>query len=89
MLGYRQARSPGPAARKAFSPPDGRPCRMKSVIRFKERILSLTRRQVLQAAETYFDPDRHRQAVAVISGDTQLKEANEKIGEDRLSLFRI
>ncbi|MFC1828575.1 insulinase family protein [Thermodesulfobacteriota bacterium] len=57
--------------------------------RFKERLLELTRRQVIQVAEKYFDQGVENQAVAVISGDEQLKSANEKLVKNRLELHRI
>ena len=69
---------PGPAARKAF---------YRKIIhlsddarqQFKERLLHMNSRRVKEAASKYFDGDRDAQAVAVISGETQLKTANEKL----------
>ncbi len=60
---------PGPAARKAYyrkliSLSD----EMRT--RFKSRLLSLSRSQVVQAAERYFDENGAQKAVAVISGKT-------------------
>ena len=80
--------APGAAARKAF---------YREIISlsdearqdYKERILALTRDQVLRTAEKYFDPDNTQQAVAVISGEDQLKSANRKLSAQALKLYRI
>ena len=79
---------PGPAARKAYyrkiiSLSD------EMRIRFKSRLLSLTRSQVMQAAGKYFDKNEAQKAVAVISGEEKLKAANEKFGGNPLELHRI
>ncbi|MBT8372129.1 MAG: insulinase family protein, partial [Deltaproteobacteria bacterium] len=79
---------PGPAARKAYyrqiiSLSD----EMRS--RFKRRLLSLTRKQVLKAAERYFDKNENQKAVAVVSGEEKLKTANEKLSERPLKICRI
>ncbi len=79
---------PGPAARKSF---------YRSIIaltddmrkQYKSRLLNLTRKQVIQAAEKYFDGDRGKKAVAVISGEEQLKAANQKMSSRPLKLYRI
>jgi hypothetical protein len=79
---------PGPAARKAF---------YRKIIslsddmrmQFKTRLLSLTRKQVIQAAEKYFDGDQEKKAVAVISGEEKLKAANEALSANPLKLNRI
>lgn len=79
---------PGPAARKAFYrklislSDDARK-------RFKTNLLSLKRNQVLKVAEKYFNQKEKKQAVAVISSEEKLKEANQKIKESPLNLFRI
>jgi hypothetical protein len=57
--------------------------------RFKSRLLSLTRSQVVQAAGKYFDENETRKAVAVISGEDKLKAANEKLAGKALDLKRI
>ena len=57
--------------------------------RFKTRLLSLTRSQVMQAAEKYFDKNGARRAVAVISGEDKLKAANAKLSGKPLELHRI
>ncbi len=46
---------------------------------FKQRLLSQTRKQVLDAAGRYFDRNRESAAVAVISGESQIAAANEKL----------
>jgi len=79
---------PGPAARKAF---------YRSILfltddmraQYKSRLLNLTRKQVIQAAERYFNGDEEKKAVAVISGEEQLKAANEKLAANPLRLNRI
>ncbi len=79
---------PGPAARKAYyrkiiSLDD------EMRIRFKSRLLSLTRSQVVRAAGKYFDENQPKKAVAVISGEGKLKAANEKFSGKPLVLHRI
>ena len=79
---------PGPAARKAF---------YRKLIslsddarnRFKTNILSLKRNQIIKVAEKYFNQEEKKQAVAVISSEEKLKEANKKIKGRPLNLFRI
>ena len=58
-------------------------------IRFKTELLSLTRSQVMQAAEKYFDRKDTQKAVAVVSGEDQLTAANEKLVGSPLKLYRI
>jgi hypothetical protein len=78
---------PGPAARKAF---------YRKIIdltdearqQFKERLLKLNRRRVREAAMKYFDTSRDNQTVAVISGESQLEEANKKLDRP-LTLHKI
>ncbi len=78
---------PGPAARKAF---------YRKIIRladearqqFKQALLQLNARQVREAAEKYFDPGRYPDAVAVISGESQLQKANTEL-QPPLKLHRI
>jgi len=79
---------PGPTARKAF----GR--RLVSLTddmrrRFKEAILATTRKEVAEAADRYFTPDRFEEAIVVISGKEQLETANQLLGEERLALKAI
>jgi Zn-dependent M16 (insulinase) family peptidase len=79
---------PGPAARKAF---------YRSILfltddmraQYKSRLLNLTRDQVIQAAERYFNADEANKAVAVISGEEKLKEANSAMPDHPLKLYRI
>ena len=79
---------PGPAARKAY---------YRKIIslsddmryRFKSRLLSLTRNQVMKAAEKYFVKNEIPKAVAVISGEEKLKAANETLSDGPLDIFRI
>ena len=56
---------------------------------YKSKLLNLTRKQVIQVAEKYFDGDQGKKAVAVISGEEQLKAANAKMHDDPLKLYRI
>jgi Zn-dependent M16 (insulinase) family peptidase len=80
--------APGAAARKAF---------YREIISlsdearqdYKERILVLTRKQVVRTAEKYFDPRNHAKAVVVISGEQQLKAANQNLSSQPLELYRI
>lgn len=79
---------PGPAAKKAFyrklvSLSD------EARNRFKEKVLSVTRSQVITVAKKYFDQAGRQQAVAVISSEDKLKEANEKLAKNPLTLHRI
>jgi hypothetical protein len=79
---------PGSAARKAF---------FRKIVslsddmreQFKEKLLALTRKQVIIVAEKYFDDSNEKQAVAVISSKAGLKAANEKLTGNPLKLFRI
>lgn len=79
---------PGPSAKKAF---------MRKFVslsdedrkQYKANLLALTREEVVAVAGRYFDPDRAGQAVAVISGEEQLKAANVRLGDKPLSLNRI
>ncbi len=79
---------PGPAARKAFAR------RLISLTdemrsRYKESLLSINRKQVVDTAERYFTPGRSEQAVAVVSGKEQLEVANEVLGGEGLVLKGI
>ncbi|MBU4258830.1 MAG: insulinase family protein [Proteobacteria bacterium] len=56
--------------------------------RFKTNLLSLKRNQVIKVAKKYFN-QAEKQAVAVISSEEKLKEANKKIKGRPLNLFRI
>jgi Zn-dependent M16 (insulinase) family peptidase len=79
---------PGPAAKKAF---------FRKIVslsddmreRFKEKLLEMTRDQVINAAEKYFAGTPDRQAVAVISNENKLNAANKEFAQNPLKLFRI
>ncbi len=70
--------APGEAGQKAF---------FRKMIRltdeqrrlFKEGVLAVTRDEVAAAGETYFNRDRNKRAVAVISGLSRLEEAGKKL----------
>ena len=78
---------PGPAARKAFHrklinlTDDARQ-------NFKEKLLTIGRKEVMATADTYFDLDPEESGIAVISGETQLEAANAKL-EKPLELYQI
>jgi Zn-dependent M16 (insulinase) family peptidase len=79
---------PGPAAKKSFyrkiiSLSD------ESRARFKERLLSLTRDEVIRAAKKYFTPSDRASGVAVISSEERLKSFNEKKPEGALRFYKI
>jgi len=79
---------PGPAARKSFYR------RMISMTdearrRFKQGLLKLKKKDVLETAQRYFEPGRVSCGVAVISSEDRLKQANEKIPENPLRLYKI
>jgi hypothetical protein len=57
--------------------------------RFKKNLLNLGRSDVLRVAEKYFNYHPDELAVAVISGEDKLKEANEKLGDRKLILNKI
>ena len=80
--------SPGTAARKAFF--------RKIVLlsdhtreQFKQELLTLTRNQVIDVAQKYFDNSNQKQAVAVISNEDRLNAANKQLAHNPLKLFRI
>jgi len=79
---------PGPAARKAFH---RKIVFLSDEIRgqFKTRLLTLTRRNVKQTAEKYFDIQSARRAIAVVSNAEKLKEANQKMADQPLKLYQI
>jgi Zn-dependent M16 (insulinase) family peptidase len=79
---------PGPAARKAFY---RKIVSLSDEIRsqFKTRLLSLKRHDIRQAAAKYFDTRAEQQAVAVISNEEKLKEANQQLADRPLKLFQI
>ncbi len=80
--------SPGTAARRAFF--------RKIVLlsdhtreQFKQELLTLTRNQVIDVAQKYFDNYNQKQAVAVISNEDRLNAANKQLAHNPLKLFRI
>jgi len=79
---------PGPAARKAFY---RKIVSLSDEIRsqFKTRLLTLTRRDVMQTAEKYFDIQSGQRAIAVISNEEKLKEANQLLADQPLNLYQI
>ena len=79
---------PGPAARKAFY---RKIVSLSDEIRsqFKTRLLTLTRRDIKQVAEKYFDIQSAKRAVAVISNEEKLKEANQQLADNPLKLYQI
>ncbi len=80
---------PGPAARKAF---------LRDMVcltddarsRFKSRLLSLTRTDVIRVAQQYFNPDDRNFGIAVISNDTRLKSSEETLPDQPpLTLYKL
>jgi hypothetical protein len=71
---------PGPAARKAFF---RKIIRLSDDLRegFKQRLIALTRREVLAAAERYFGGGLQHCSVAVIGSEENLLAANAKLPE--------
>jgi Zn-dependent M16 (insulinase) family peptidase len=79
---------PGPAARKAFyrgiiSLTD------EMRLAFKKNLLLVDVKQVQDVAGKYFSDNGKDRAVAVISGEEKLKEANRSLGDTPLALYRI
>jgi len=79
---------PGTAARKAFF--------RKIVLlsddtrkQFKQKLLTLTRNQVIDIAQKYFDNSNQKQGVAVISNEDRLNAANKQLAHNPLKLFKI
>ena len=78
---------PGPAARKAF---------FRRIIalsdemreRFKQRLIALSRREVIAAAERYFGGGLNHCSMAVIGSEEKLLEANTQL-EEPLELHKI
>ena len=80
--------APGKKARKAFyrkvvSLSD------EERLRFKKQLLAITRDTVVTVAEKYFDQNRIKRAVAVISSEEKLKEANKELTSNPLQLYHI
>ncbi len=55
---------------------------------FKKQLFTVDRSKVLETAEKYFS-NKNTHAVAVISSVQKLKEANEKLEESQLKLYKI
>jgi len=80
--------TPGIAARKAF---------FRKIVsladetraRFKNDLLHLEHSDILRVAEKYFNYQPDEMAIAVISGEDKLKEANSKLGDRGLLLHKI
>ncbi len=79
---------PGPAARKAFY---RKLLKLSDEARkqHKKSLLNLSREKILTAAKKYLDPEKHNDAVGVISGEDQLEAANHKLEDNPLKLFSI
>ncbi len=79
---------PGPSARKAFY---RKLLGLSDEARkqYKKELLNLSRKKILAVAEKYFDPETHKDAVAVISGEDQLEAANRVLYDKPLKLFGI
>ncbi len=80
--------TPGAAARKAFyrdlvGLTDG------ARQAYKTRLLSVSRQDVMAVGDKYFKDSAAQSAVAVISGEEKLAQANQKLGEEKLELFKI
>ncbi len=79
---------PGPAARKAF---------YRKLIGlsdeqrkgFKDRLLSVTRDRVATAGRHYFPENQAEKNVAVISNESKLLSANDRLGQIPLNIYRI
>jgi len=56
---------------------------------FKRQLIAMDRDQVLEVAEKYFRDVEAKRAVAVISGEDKLKSANDRLGDNPLTLFKI
>lgn len=56
---------------------------------YKKQLLEITKKRVLEVAETYFTPERMNLSVAVISGEDKLKETNLKLKEAPFTLHKI
>jgi Zn-dependent M16 (insulinase) family peptidase len=79
---------PGPAARKAFyrriiSMTD------ESRRRFKQQLLTLNKKNIVDIAKRYFGESQPAGGVAVISSEERLQQVNEKIPENPLKLEKI
>lgn len=79
---------PGPAAQKAFS-------RMiiglkdEERVKFKQQLLQVTPRKLMEVADHYFKPETAAPAVAVIAGEDHLKQANTALSQRALKINAI
>ncbi len=79
---------PGPSARRAF---------FRDLVglsdelreNYKEGVLSINKVRVKEVAQKYFGIKEENPAIVVISGEEQLKAANEVLKDKKLNLFRI
>jgi Zn-dependent M16 (insulinase) family peptidase len=79
---------PGTAARKAF---------LRKIVflsdnmreQFKQKLLTLTRNQVMDVAQKYFDNSNQKQGVGVISNEDRLNAANKQLTNNPLKILRI
>ncbi len=55
---------------------------------FKNSVLSVTKKDILRVAKIYFQPGT-KMSTAVISGQSQLEKANEKLGKRSLDIHEI
>ncbi|MGB5159178.1 insulinase family protein [Desulfobacterium sp. N47] len=80
--------TPGDAARKAF---------YRKIVslsdelreRFKEGVLAVTRKKVIDISGKYLEGTDNRCGIAVISDEDKLKSANKQLKESSLKLYRI
>ncbi len=79
---------PGAAARKAFYR-DLVGLSDEARQAYKTRLLTVSRQDIIAAGEKYFKGSAAQSAVAVISGEEKLEQANEKLGGEKLKLFKI
>ncbi len=56
---------------------------------FKEKILLTDKNKILKTAEKYFNNKAQDKATAVISGQERLDEANKKLKDKKLKLYKI
>ncbi len=80
--------TPATAAKKAFF---RRLVSMPEQARknFKEKILLTDKNKILKTAEKYFNNKAQDKATAVISGQERLDEANKKLKDKKLKLYKI
>jgi presequence protease len=57
--------------------------------RFKNNLLNLNQKSVLNVAEKYFQADKNKSGIVVISGKDHILAANEKLSHRKLKLYEI